>query len=49
MDEYARVIVVPGVIHNRQPRFNEGEKALFHLEGVTFPLLEPMPAGEPRP
>jgi hypothetical protein len=36
------VLVVPGVIHNRQPRFNEGPP-LWHLEGVTFPLLEPMP------
>lgn len=38
------VLVVPGVIHNRQPRFNE-DQPLFHLEGVTFPLLEPMPTG----
>lgn len=37
------VLVVPGVIHNRQPRFNE-DQPLWHLEGVTFPLLVPMPA-----
>lgn len=37
------VLVVPGVIHNRQPRFNE-DQTLFHLDGVTFPLLVPMPA-----
>lgn len=36
------IMVVPGVIHNRQPRFNEHEP-FFHLEGVTFPLLESMP------
>lgn len=32
------VLVVPGVIHNRQPRFNEGP-AMWHLEGATLPLL----------
>lgn len=32
------VLVVPGVIHNRQPRFNEGAP-LWHLEGATLPLL----------
>ena len=37
------VMVVPGVIHNRQPRFNE-DQPLFHLEGVTFPLLAVMPS-----
>jgi serine/threonine protein kinase len=36
------VLVLPGVIHNRQPLFNEG-LPVWHLEGVTFPLLEPMP------
>ncbi len=41
------VLIVPGVIHNRQPRFNE-DQPLWHLEGVTFPLLVPMPAGEAR-
>ena len=40
------VLVVPGVIQNRQPRFNEGE-TLWHLEGVTFALLDPMPPVEP--
>ena len=43
------VVVVPGVIHNRQPRFNEGERAVFHLEGVTFPLFVPMPAHTTTP
>ena len=37
------VLVVPGVIHNRQPRFNEGP-AMWHLEGATLPLLAPLPA-----
>jgi hypothetical protein len=36
------VVVVPGVIHNRQPRFNEGPP-MWHLEGATLPLLEPLP------
>lgn len=36
------VLVVPGVIHNRQPRFNEGP-AMWHLEGATLPLLHPLP------
>jgi hypothetical protein len=31
------ILVVPGVIHNRQPRFNEGP-AMWHLEGATLPL-----------
>lgn len=39
------VLVVPGVIHNRQPRFNEGE-TMWHLEGATLPLLNPLPVGE---
>ncbi|MEZ4399111.1 MAG: protein kinase [Kofleriaceae bacterium] len=38
------VLVVPGVILNRQPRFNEHE-SFFHLEGVTFPLPAVMPGG----
>ncbi len=38
------VLVVPGVIHNRQPRFNEGA-AMWHLEGATLPLLHPLPGG----
>jgi serine/threonine protein kinase len=37
------VLVVPGVILNRQPRFNEGPP-FWHLEGATMPLLHPMPA-----
>jgi hypothetical protein len=35
------ILVVPGVIHNRQPRFNEGP-AMWHLEGATLPLLSPL-------
>lgn len=37
------ILVVPGVIHNRQPLFNEGP-AMWHLEGATLPLLNPLPA-----
>lgn len=40
------VLVVPGVIHNRQPLFNE-RYPLFHLAGVTFPLLTCMSAATP--
>ncbi len=40
------VLVVPGVIHNRQPRFNEGP-ALWHLEGATLALSRPLPADLP--
>jgi serine/threonine protein kinase len=40
------ILVVPGVIHNRQPRFNEGA-AMWHLEGATLPLLNPLPGGTP--
>jgi serine/threonine protein kinase len=36
------VLVVPGVIHNRQPRFNEGEP-MWHLDGATLPLSNPLP------
>ena len=36
------ILVVPGVIHNRQPRFNEGSP-MWHLEGATLPLLNPLP------
>jgi len=32
------VLVVPGVIHNRQPRFNE-DLPMWHLEGATLPLM----------
>jgi serine/threonine protein kinase len=35
------ILVVPGVIHNRQPRFNEGP-TMWHLEGATLPLLHSM-------
>lgn len=31
------VLVVPGVIHGRQPRFNE-DVAMWQLQGATFPL-----------
>ena len=41
------VLVVPGVIHNRQPRFNEGPP-MWHLEGATLPLLNPLPIEEGR-
>src|SRR5690606_27315227 len=40
------VLVVPGVIHNRQPRFNEGAP-MWHLEGATLPLLNPLPPAAP--
>lgn len=36
-------LVVPGVIHKQQPRFNE-DQAMWHLEGATLPLLTPLPA-----
>jgi serine/threonine protein kinase len=38
------VLVLPGVIHQRQPRFNEGPAlALGPVLGVTLPLLNPLP------
>jgi hypothetical protein len=37
------VLVVPGVIHNRQPRFNEGPP-MWQLQGATFPLSTLLPA-----
>lgn len=37
------VILVPGVIHNRQPLFNEAEP-MWHLEGATLPLVTPLPS-----
>lgn len=40
------VLVLPGVIHNRQPRFNEGP-AMWHLEGATMPLANPLPPSDP--
>ena len=36
------LLVVPGVIHNRQTRFNEGP-AMWHLEGATLPLVNTLP------
>jgi predicted alpha/beta hydrolase len=36
------IVLVPGVIHNRQPRFNEGPP-IWHLAGATLTLLEPLP------
>lgn len=36
------LLVVPGVIHKRQPYFNEHEP-LWHLEGATLPLAAPLP------
>lgn len=36
------VIVVPGVIHKEQPRFNEGPST-WHLKGATVALLEALP------
>lgn len=36
------ILVVPGVIHNRQPLFNEAT-AMWHLEGATQALLNPLP------
>jgi serine/threonine protein kinase len=42
------VLIVPGVIHNRQPHFNEGT-AMWHLEGATLPLLNPLPAVNEHP
>ncbi|NUN14841.1 MAG: protein kinase [Myxococcales bacterium] len=38
------VLVIPGVIHKRQPLFNEGP-AMWHLEGATLPLTENLPEG----
>ena len=42
------VLVVPGVILNRQPHFNEG-KAMWHLEGATLPLLQELGSSPPAP
>lgn len=36
------VLLVPGVIYHRQPRFNEGP-VMWHLEGATLPLHRPLP------
>ncbi len=39
------VLVIPGVIHGRQPLFNERPGAtVFSLEGAALPLREPIPA-----
>jgi serine/threonine protein kinase len=40
------VLVLPGVIRNRQPLFNESAP-MWHLEGVTFPLVVPIPSEHP--
>lgn len=37
------IVVVPGVILNRQPRFNEGEP-MWHLDGATLALSKPLPS-----
>jgi hypothetical protein len=38
------VVVVPGVLHDRQPLFQEDpRKPLFHLEGQVLPLAEEIP------
>lgn len=37
------VLVLPGVIHDRQPLFN-GRDPIFHLDGVTLPLDALVPA-----
>lgn len=37
------VVVVPGVIHRRQPRFNE-RRPIFHLEGAVLPVMGEMAA-----
>lgn len=37
------VLVVPGVIHQRQPRFNEG-RPMWQLQGATLPLSSLLPA-----
>jgi serine/threonine protein kinase len=39
------VLLVPGVIHRRQPLFNEGAP-MWHLEGATLPLLNPINLSE---
>jgi serine/threonine protein kinase len=38
-------LIVPGVIHREQPRFNEGPP-MWHLKGATLPLLRPLPVTE---
>jgi hypothetical protein len=40
------VLVVPGVIHKRQPHFNE-KAPMWHLEGATAPLSSPLPNVSP--
>jgi len=37
------VLVVPGVIHKRQPLFNE-RAPMFQIEGAVLPLGEPIPS-----
>lgn len=36
------VLVVPGVIHERQPQFNERD-TMWQIQGATFPLSSPLP------
>lgn len=36
------VVVIPGVIHQKQPLFNE-KTPVFHLDGATLPLNEEIP------
>jgi serine/threonine protein kinase len=37
------VVVIPGVIHQRQPYFNETDKKAFDLPGTTYPLHREIP------
>lgn len=39
------VLVIPGVIRQRQPLFNE-RASVFHLDGATLPLSNPIPVAE---
>ena len=38
------VLVLPGIIRKRQPLFNE-TRPVWHLPGVTLPLMQPIPGG----
>ncbi len=38
------VLVIPGTIHQRQPRFNGGKAPVFHMPGAVLPLREPVAA-----
>jgi hypothetical protein len=38
-------VVIPGVVHQRQPLFNEKPGALvFSIEGQTLPVTRELPA-----